>query len=106
MKTFSTILAVAAIAIAAPATAATDHSVTISIGDLDLSAAQDRQVLDQRVASAARRVCKGGWRTAEARKLARECEAEVRASVAPQLRTAYASDRAKRLALVVNDPAA
>jgi len=106
MKTFTTAFALAAIAIAAPATAASDRSVTIDTSDLDLSSAEGRATLDQRVGTAAKRVCDNGWRDAEARKFAKQCEAEVRASIAPQLRTAMASDRAERLASIRIEPAA
>ena len=91
MMTRTLILALSLTAAAAPAAAQTEGATAaVSTHDLDLTRATDRDRLDTRLKSAARRLCQSGLRgTAEnARQSA--CMAAALASAAPQAERAIA----------------
>ena len=91
MMTRTMILALSLTAAAVPAAAQTEGATAaVSTHDLDLTRATDRDRLDTRLKSAARRLCQSGLRgTAEnARQSA--CMAAALASAAPQAERAIA----------------
>ncbi len=97
------VLPALALAIAGPAAAET-ASVAVPFGDLDLTKADGRDVLDRRLARAARQVCSSG---ASVRHLAaiisyRACIVDARASYQPQVELALNAAHARRVAVLAD----
>lgn len=94
------VLSALALACAAPALAE-PVSIAVPYGDLDLTKADGRQALDQRLVRATRQVCG----TAPARDLTRiaahrSCLAEARASYQDQVTIALNAANARRVAVL------
>jgi len=90
-------LAFGAPALAAPASDSV--TATVGIADLDLASASDRAVLDARVKSAARRLCRTDLRGTSELALQTQCIASALASARSQADRAVAgADRGVQLA--------
>ena len=101
----ATALTALAISGATPAAAA-DRAVTVTIGDLDLSASADRAILDRRIATAARFACDSGARDAASLKAERECRTAAVAEATAKAKVAIAGARETRFAAIALDPEA
>lgn len=96
------VLPALAMALAAPVAAQT-VSVEVPYGDLDLTKADGRDVLDRRLTRAARQVC-GGRPIRDVGMIQRHngCIANVRASYQPQVELALNNANARRVAVLAD----
>lgn len=87
-------------ALAAPA--ADEGAAIVHIGNLDLSTATGQRKLEQRVKSAAQRLCRGGGRGLADYSLELKCVAQIIAATQPKTDRAIAQARGEgRLALLM-----
>ena len=101
-KTF--VIAAAAIAtFTTPAVAGDVPSATIPTNDLDLTQQADREILDQRIDSTARRICATGAFDTQSRKMERACRLNVKMDAAPKVQLVVTKARTERLASISFD---
>ncbi|MBD59853.1 MAG: hypothetical protein CL808_07020 [Citromicrobium sp.] len=106
-------LALAASVVAVPAAAeemsenrAAPVTVTVSMADLDLTQAGDRDRLERRFDTAIRSACRTGNRDLRASIAERTCRESFERSVDSRIALAIAESHEKRLATMTVDPAA
>ena len=103
MMTRTAILALSLAFVGTPAVAAADEgSAIVRTSDLDLATAAGQHKLDQRVKSAAQRLCRSEGRGLAERALELECVEQVIAGNQPKAERAIAAARGEsRLALLM-----
>ena len=93
------------LAIPAQATEASEPvTVTVSMADLDLSLAADRDRLERRMDNAVRRACDTRGLGADARRLEAACRADMLQALAPQVELAVAAANARQFAAAYLEP--
>ena len=107
MMTRTLILALSLSVAAVPAAAQTDvPTAAVSTSDLDLTRAADRERLDTRLKSAARRLCRSGLRSTAENAREPACIAAALANAAPQAERAIAQAQSgTQLALLMVETA-
>jgi UrcA family protein len=82
------------------------RSVEIDTGNFDLSTQAGRDMLDARIDSAVRNLCRSSQRGVAARLEMQTCAADVRSAVQSQIELALADARGAHLAGLTTDPEA
>ncbi|RIV88821.1 UrcA family protein [Aurantiacibacter zhengii] len=105
----TTLFALSAITLAVPAAAQpeqNDVTVEIRLDGLDLTRAEDRDRLDDRVEYAIRRACRVNGMDSHSRKTQRACQESMTDLLAPQVELAIAEARGPSLAAIEANPGA
>ena len=82
------------------------RSIEIDTGNFDLSTQAGRDMLDARIDSAVRNLCRSGQRGVAARLEMQTCAADIRSAVQSQVELAMADARGAHLAGLTTDPEA
>ncbi|XAP77091.1 UrcA family protein [Citromicrobium bathyomarinum] len=82
------------------------RSIEIDTGNFDLSTQAGRDMLDARIDSAVRNLCRSGQRGVAARLEMQTCAADIRSAVQSQVELALADARGAHLAGLPVDPEA
>jgi|TARA_R100000049_G_C1954986_1_gene107637 UrcA family protein len=106
MKTRILTAALFAAALVPANASAHSRSIEIDTGNFDLSTQAGRDMLDARIDSAVRNVCRSGQRGVAARLEMQACAADIRSAVKPQIELAMADARGAQLAGLTIDPEA
>ena len=108
-KIATTLFALSAMTLAVPAAAQSeqnDVTVEIRLDGLDLTRAQDRDRLDDRVEYAIRRACRISGMDSHSRKTQRACQESMAELLFPEVELAIAEARGPALAAIEANPGA